>query len=286
MLMLLPQNPSLPLLLLLVLFITGTIKLLTVTGGWLVWRTRLAERFRVYRRELAKGQLRSEALAAVGVVLTDAVLIATFRYFSGPLVAPFNLTRALWSYAWMFVGFEVWFYATHRLLHLPRFYRFHAQHHVAQVTEPLTALSFSVAERLVLMGGGLSLHFAAMHLMPGTQVGILAYMMTNYLLNAFGHGNTEWLPKRFVTSWVGRVFFTPTFHALHHARYQGHYGLYTVVLDRWFGTAFPDYALVHARARAGEGLTRIGERLAVPPPAPSVPAVPQVSQVPGARQAL
>ncbi|NPC71053.1 sterol desaturase family protein [Corallococcus exiguus] len=275
---LLPENPSLPVLFLLVLLISGTLKLLTVVGGWGVWRTRLAERFRVYRRELAKGQLRSEALAAVGVVLTDAVLIGTFRYFTGPLMAPFSLSTALWSYAWMFVGFEVWFYVTHRLLHLPRFYRFHAQHHVAQVTEPLTALSFSVVERVVLMGGGLGLHFAAMHVFPGTQVGILAYMLTNYVLNAFGHGNTEWLPKRFVTSWVGRVFFTPTFHALHHARYQGHYGLYTVVLDRWLGTAFADYPQVHARARDGEGLTRIGERLAVAPPAPSLPSQPEAHQ--------
>ncbi|NBD07391.1 MULTISPECIES: sterol desaturase family protein [Corallococcus] len=273
----LPLHPSLPVLFVLVLVISGSIKLLTVTTGWLVWRTRLAERIRVYRRELAKGQLRSEAVAAVGVVLTDAVLIATFRYFAEPMMGPFRLSTALWSYAWMFVGFEVWFYVTHRLLHLPRFYRFHAQHHVAQVTEPLTALSFSVVERLVLMSGGLGIHFLALQLKPGTQVGILAYMLTNYALNAFGHGNSEWLPKRFVTSWVGRVFFTPTFHALHHARYQGHYGLYTVVLDRWLGTAFDDYPLVHARARDGAGLTRIGERLPVPPSA-EVPAVPEARQ--------
>ncbi|WP_233585170.1 sterol desaturase family protein [Corallococcus sp. CA054B] len=148
------------------------------------------------------------------------------------------------------------------------------------MTEPLTALSFSVMERVVLLGGGLSMHFAATHLMPGSQAGVLAYMLTNYVLNAFGHGNTEWLPKRFVTSWVGRVLFTPTFHALHHARYQGHYGLFTVVLDRWLGTAFADYPRVHARARDGEGLTRIGERLAVAPPAPSLPVEP------GARQAV
>jgi sterol desaturase/sphingolipid hydroxylase (fatty acid hydroxylase superfamily) len=271
-------HPSLPVLFLVVLLVSGTIKLMTVTGGWLAWRTRTAERLRVFRRELAKGQLRSEAVAAAGVVLTDAVLIATFRYFTGPLLAPFSLTTALWSYAWMFVGFEVWFYVTHRLLHTPRFYRFHAQHHVAQVTEPLTALSFSVVERLVLMGGGLGLHFAALRVMPGTQVGVLAYMLTNYVLNAFGHGNTEWLPKRFVTSWVGRLFFTPTFHALHHARFQGHYGLFTVVLDRWLGTAFEDYPQVHARARDGQGLTRVGERLAVPAPPASVPEVPGASQ--------
>jgi hypothetical protein len=33
------------------------------------------------------------------------------------------------------------------------------------------------------------------------------------------------------------------------------------VLDRWLGTAFGDYLQVHARAREGHGLERIGERL-------------------------
>ncbi|RKH46560.1 sterol desaturase family protein [Corallococcus sicarius] len=276
-----PWNPSLPVLALTVLVISGTVKLLTVALGWVAWRTRVAERLRVYRREWAQGQLRSEAWAAAGVVLTDAVLITGLRYYTGPLLAPFRLSTALWTYAWMFVGFEVWFYATHRLLHLPRFYRFHAQHHVARVTEPLTALSFSVVERLVLMGGGLGLHLAALHLMPGTQVGILAYMVTNYVLNALGHGNTEWLPQRFVASRWGRVFFTPTFHAMHHARYQGHYGLFTVVLDRWLGTAFEDYPRVHARARDGEGLTRMGERLTVAPEPAPVPALATAQAGPG-----
>ncbi|MCY1044464.1 sterol desaturase family protein [Corallococcus sp. bb12-1] len=274
------NDPSLPVLALVVLLISGLVKLLTVALGWLAWRTRAAERLRVYRRELAEGQLRSEAWAAVGVLLADAVIIAGFLYWTGPLHAPFSLPAALWTYAWMFVGYEVWFYATHRLMHLPRFYRFHAQHHVARVTAPLTALSFSVLERVSLMGGGLCLHYAALHLMPGSQVGIVAYMLTNYALNAVGHGNTEWLPKRFVTSWVGRIFFTPTFHAMHHARYQGHYGLYTVLLDRWFGSTFEDYPQVHARARDGEGLTRMGERL----PVAAAPAAP--SAVPEAPQAM
>jgi sterol desaturase/sphingolipid hydroxylase (fatty acid hydroxylase superfamily) len=97
--------------------------------------------------------------------------------------------------------------------------------------------------------------------MPVTLAGVMAYILTNYALNVFGHGNTEWLPERFVRSWAGRLFFTPTFHALHHARYQGHYGLFTPMLDRWLGTAFDDYEQVHARAREGAGLERIGERV-------------------------
>jgi sterol desaturase/sphingolipid hydroxylase (fatty acid hydroxylase superfamily) len=254
-------EPTFVKVLLTALGVSGLIKLSMLGLGWAAASTRLAERWRVYRRSLAFGQLRSEARAAVVVVLCDALLVGLFRYYAGPRMVPFSVPVALLSYAWIFVGFEVWFYVSHRLLHTKALYRFHAQHHVAQVTEPLTSLSFSLVERLVLMGGGLGLVLVAMEMMPITQAGLMAYILTNYLLNVVGHGNTEWLPKRFVSSWLGRLFFTPTFHALHHARYQGHYGLFTVVLDRWFGTAFQDYPQVHARARDGVGLARIGERL-------------------------
>ncbi|MCP3138892.1 sterol desaturase family protein [Pyxidicoccus xibeiensis] len=241
--------------------VSGLVKAVPVTVGWALGRTRLAERFRVYRRSLAPGQLRSEARAAVGVVLCDALLITAFRAAFERQIAPFSLGASLLTFAWMFVGFEVWFYVSHRLLHTRALYRFHAQHHVAQVTDPLTSLSFSMVERLVLMGGGFGLVILAMQVMPVTQVGIMAYILTNYALNVFGHGNTEWLPERFVASPAGRLFFTPTFHALHHARYQGHYGLFTPILDRWLGTAFDDYAEVHGLARRGLGLERIGERV-------------------------
>jgi lathosterol oxidase len=241
--------------------VSGLVKAVPLAVGWLAGRTRLAERWRVYRRALAAGQLRSEARAALGVVVCDALLVTAFRAAFEHQMAPFSIGVALLTYAWMFVGFEVWFYVTHRLMHTRALYRLHAQHHVAQVTDPLTSLSFSVVERLVLMGGGFGLVILAMQFMPVTRAGIMAYILTNYALNVFGHGNTEWLPERFVRSWAGRLFFTPTFHALHHARYQGHYGLFTPVLDRWLGTAFDDYEEVHARARAGAGLERIGERV-------------------------
>jgi sterol desaturase/sphingolipid hydroxylase (fatty acid hydroxylase superfamily) len=253
--------------------VSGLVKLTAVGLGWGLVRLRVAERWRVYRRALASGQLRSEAWAAVGVVVCDALLVGLFRYFAGSRLVPFSAPVALLSFAWMFVGFEVWFYVTHRLLHTRALYRFHAQHHVAQVTDPLTSLSFSLVERLVLMGGGMGLVLLAMEVMPVTNVGVMGYILTNYFLNVVGHGNTEWLPRRFVSSWAGRLFFTPTFHALHHARYQGHYGLFTVVLDRWLGTAFGDYPQVHARAREGHGLVRIGERL------PQVP-IPEALPVP------
>lgn len=260
------------------LLVSGLVKLSAVGLGWGLSRTRWAERWRVYRRELAPGQLRREALAAAGVIACDALLVWMFRYFHGPRLAPFSVQVALLTYAWMYVGFEVWFYVTHRLLHTPLLYRFHAQHHVAQVTNPLTSLSFSLVERLVLMGGSIGMLLLAMEIMPVTNAGIMGYLLTNYLLNVLGHSNTEWFPSRFVSSWAGRIFFTPTFHAMHHARYKGHYGLFTVLLDRWLGTTFPDYPRVHARARAGQGLVRMGEWIPADPVPETPPATPSQSK--------
>ncbi|WP_426749434.1 sterol desaturase family protein [Myxococcus sp. Y35] len=258
-----------------VLAVSGAIKVSVLGLGWGVSHLKSAERLRVYRRALAPGQLRSEARAALVVIVGDALLISVFRAYQRELFAPFTWTATLLTFAWMFVTFEVWFYVTHRLMHTRALYWMHAQHHVAQVTNPLTSLSFSLVERFVLLGGAFLFLAAAGTFMPITQVGVLLYILTNYTLNVLAHGNTEWFPERFVQSWAGRLFFTTTFHAMHHARHQGHYGLFTPMLDRWLGTAFDDYPQVHARARAGNGLERMGERIrpeaSTPTLTPTVP---------------
>jgi len=256
-----------------ILVVSSLVKGTAVGLGLLVTRFRQAERLRVYRKALAPGQLRSEAWAAGRVVLFDAVALTAFQAAVRSRFAPFGVGAALATFVWMFVGFEVWFYVTHRPLHTRALYRFHAQHHVAQVTEPLTSLSFSLVERAVLLSGNFALVLLALGVMPVPMAGAMLYVLTDYALDVVGRANTEWLSTRFVASGLGRVLFTPTFHAMHHARHQGHYGLFTTVLDRWLGTAFEDYPRVHARARAGEGLERVGERVqaAGAPPATLAP---------------
>ncbi|AEI62262.1 sterol desaturase family protein [Corallococcus macrosporus] len=255
-----------------VFVVSGGLKAVILWAGWKLTHLKSAARLRVYRRAFGKGQLRSEVRAALIVIGCDALLISAFRAFHDERFAPFRWTATLLTFAWMFVMFEAWFYVTHRLMHTRALYWIHAQHHVAQVTNPITSLSFSVAERVVLLGGAFMLVTVAGHFMPITQAGLVLYILTNYSLNVLAHGNTEWVPGRFVSSWAGRLFFTTTFHAMHHARYQGHYGLFTPVLDRWLGTAFADYPQVHARARAGQGLERLGERIRLDAPSPTVSA--------------
>ena len=93
----------------------------------------------------------------------------------------------------------------------------------------------------------------------------------------FGHVTTSgpWLGAvAFVALFVwfevsrgGHVFIAVSFHAMHHARRCGHYGLFTRVLDRALGTEHADYDAVQTRAATGRGLPRLGERLTSPPTA-------------------
>lgn len=242
-----------------------TVRTVVVAGGmsWFVHRSQFAQERRVYRRSYGPGQLGRELRAAVAVVLFDASVLAVVRHAGWIRFVRPTVSSILLTFVVMFVWFEVWFYVMHRLLHTRKLYFLHAQHHVARVTHPMTSLSFSLGERAILLLGAVGFAALASRVMPVTLPGLLGYFLTNYVLNVVGHSNVEFVPPSFVRSRLGSVFITVTFHAMHHARYKGHYGLFTTVLDRLFGTVWEDYPMVHARAVRGEGLTSLGERVAV-----------------------
>lgn len=231
-----------------------------------------ALRRRIFRLRVAPGQLRSELRAAVTVLLFDAAFFASVARFGGLRPKSASLAVNLLSFALLFAWYELWFYALHRALHTRLLSRIHDQHHTAHVVQPVSAFSFSLAERALLQLGGLGFVALASRFVPLGSIGLGAYMLVNYALNVLGHGNVEVLPASFASSAAGTVLVSPTFHALHHARLSGHYGLFTRVLDRAFGTEWSDYEAIHRRAAAGLGLRRLGERLENTPPVLAAPA--------------
>jgi sterol desaturase/sphingolipid hydroxylase (fatty acid hydroxylase superfamily) len=143
----------------------------------------------------------------------------------------------------------------------------HREHHRSHVIGPWSAASFSLLEKFIFsLGilGGLAL-VSLLH--PLSAFGILAYYVLYFYTNALGHANVEIRGAAYYRGIWGHLFNTPTYHALHHARYVKNYGLMTPWLDRLFGTAWFDVAAVQARVASGRPLTRLGEKCRVSDPA-------------------
>lgn len=92
-----------------------------------------------------------------------------------------------------------------------------------------------------------------------------AYFFVNFFLNMHAHLNVEVLPGNWVNTRLGQAFNATSFHALHHLRLQGHFGLFTGFLDRRLKTGFADYSEFHQRARTAEFSAIAGDGASLSP---------------------
>jgi len=242
-----------------------TVRMVLIAGAAALWLrfSEGARRRRIYLREIPRAQLLSE-LKATGVVLVlDALVVGVAMHEQWVRFEEPTPARTAGTFLVMFLWFEAWFYVTHRLMHLRPLFFLHRQHHVANVVNPLTAMSFSLLERGVLIVGAIGFAILASRVVALSNVGLALYFLTNYALNVWAHTNVEALPAGYPRHWLARVLNSSTYHAMHHARSRGHYGLFTPWFDRLFSSAFEDYPQVHARAASGQGLRTLGERVTV-----------------------
>jgi lathosterol oxidase len=215
-------------------------------------------RRKIEQAPLHRRQLFSEVKSAAWIILFDVCFSTLLLYFNLFKHTNDSLPVFAVTFVIMFVWFEIWFYVTHRILHHRKLYFIHIQHHLPRVTNPLTSLTFSLAERTVLLVGGIGFPVLLSYVMPLSFLGYVSYFSLNYVLTVFAHSNVEIVPLRLVKNPV--VFLnSPTFHSLHHARQTGHYGLFTPYLDRLFKSHFSDYDAVHEKCHQGLGLKRSGK---------------------------
>lgn len=232
------------------IFVTRSFLFAGVGTFWIKF-SKWAKNHRVVNREVPWKVIGKDILNAFLILAIDAavfvILIPTGML---KVNAHASFQTNLVTFIIFFIAFEAYFYYLHRALHHPKLYWIHKHHHNSVATNPWTSLSFSVLERLILLIGAAGVPAVISQFVPIPEIGYSLYFLTNYILNVYGHLNVEFMPMCYVRT-VGRVVNTTTYHALHHLRYRGHYGLFTRTLDRFHGTEFKDYPEMHAKAVQG-----------------------------------
>lgn len=240
------------------LFVGSTVAFVAIGFAW--ERSAAGRRRRIFALPVPAGQIRREAVANVGFVAL-ATLAFTAAVMSGLVRATGSgAIAAVVTFAGCVAGFEAYYYALHRALHTRALVRFHRWHHASRITTPLSGQSLGIVEAAGWICGLL--------LVPATltELGLLhggalaAYLVISAAGNIVGHANADPHPRQSgerARSWATHPF---TYHALHHARWTGHYGLGTTVLDRVLGSEWADWPALHARVIAGEPLRSFKER--------------------------
>lgn len=234
---------------------------LTVNGsltGFAMERM-LAKR-KIFDVPLFEGQYRFELIGnAVFIAVMTAAITVALHTRALRLTGGTALGGAT-TFVAMLLGFQVYYWLLHRVMHTEALLPIHRWHHRSQVTTPLTGQSVSAPEAVGWAVGLVVIPSAISQVIALSFWGWAGYLMFNVTGNVVGHSNVE--PTVPATATRGATWFANTFlfHALHHARWNGHYSFQAALMDRVFGTEWSDWPALYAKVHAGTPLRSLNER--------------------------
>lgn len=221
---------------LLLLWVTRVIVLKSLVA---LGRTSFAEQYRITKRPvITDAQLERESVWVYGYFYD--FVTALIAYYLGPFqgMTFFKVESIAWYFFFHATVVEFVYYWFHRLLHVSFFYKnFHSYHHKSINTEPTTGVSFEFAERF-----SYTLLFAVSPICVSlvgcnSLVTFFAYFIWFDVMNEGGHINFEILPDWFHNSPLRWIFYSPTFHSIHHTKFKKNFTLFMPWCDILFGTA-------------------------------------------------
>ena len=189
-----------------------------------------------YQREIGYSIITILIFSLVGVLVTASPLhqfnlvydeIATYEF-------------GYWGLSIMLMIFlhDNYFYWIHRLMHHSKLFKyFHLVHHKSTNPSPWAAYAFHPLEAVIEA----SIIFLIVWLIPYYRTALLIFLIFMISYNVYGHLGYELYPKGFHKHFIGRWINTSINHNLHHKYFEGNYGLYFLIRDRWLGTVRQDY---------------------------------------------
>ena len=246
------RDASLPIIVSIVAGFFGLLTMGNVALGFIL--ERLVPRRKIFAVPLARGQLGFELS---GNLVFLAVTVVTFSAALSSGIIRFgedSFTRSLATFVALLFGFQVFYYFLHRAMHTRALLWMHRWHHRSQVTTALSAQSMSLFEALGWMLGYVGLPLAFSLVAPIGFWGYVAYLVFNVSGNIIGHANVELAAPAGATR-AATLFANPwIYHALHHARWTGHYGFQAALMDRVGRTEFADWPALYERVASGKPL--------------------------------
>jgi sterol desaturase/sphingolipid hydroxylase (fatty acid hydroxylase superfamily) len=219
-----------------------TLRALLVIGFFSILAFFLNKRFGVISNPPSKKQKKTEWVANLKTNLFEIFFMGALLSSNLWAIHEFSWSRFFLTFVFCYLFFELWFYGMHRLMHSTGLRRIHKTHHASVYTNPLSALCLSIPEKVSNDIGLLLVPLLATRLHSAFIVeGVIAYHFYNFVVNVLGHSNLELLPKWYTRSFIGKIFVSSTYHSMHHLKGQVHFGLFTSLFDRLFGTFDPSY---------------------------------------------
>ncbi len=200
------------------------------------WAYRRVQGHWATRRQYTLEILRSLRSILVYAVLAAVILILIKGGYIPYPSTSLGTLQIIGMTALIIIAHDAYFYWTHRLLHLPWFFRhFHSIHHTSHTPTPFTGTSMSFAESI--MQASFFTVFAV--LFPATLPAFPYALAIMMIVSVWGHCGMELLPTGFPSTWVGRIINSATLHDAHHKGAVGkNFGLYFQVWDRLMGTHY------------------------------------------------
>lgn len=183
------------------------------------------------------------------VTVVFFTLISILTFF---ILKPYNLIYynyndyPIWyfglTFVMMFFLHDFYFYWAHRLMHHPQIFKtVHLIHHKSTNPSPWTAYAFHPIEAFIEAFIVTIIAFS----FPVHRDAVLIFMIFQIVYNVYGHLGYELYPKGFNKTWIGKWINTSIAHNLHHKKFEGNFGLYTLIWDRVFGTLRNEYDQVY-----------------------------------------
>jgi len=201
-------------------------------------QTSWSEKTRITKKPvISDAQRQRESVWPMGFFIDAAALIGL--WYAGVVAGMplFNWNSVLWLLLLHCTIVELLYYWLHRALHFSFMYkRWHSYHHASIATEPTTSFSFEIVERLMYTA-----LFAVAPVVAGllgrlSLGGLIGYLMWFDWNNMLGHFNAEVLPSWWPESPLSLIWYSPSYHSIHHTRFKKNYSLFMVWPDIVFGT--------------------------------------------------